>query len=99
MTALHTLNNTVAKGLNSMAPPARTITVALDRSKAVDTINKIPGTIIKFIANYIEGRNVYTTYRKHTSSQKETFMATYKADRTPALEYASPIWSCILDQH
>ena len=66
VTALHTLNNTVARGLNSMAPPARTITVALDRSKAVDTINKIPGTIIKFIANYIEGRNVYTTYRKHT---------------------------------
>ena len=27
---LHTLNNTVAKGLNQMAPPARTITVALD---------------------------------------------------------------------
>ena len=28
--ALHTLNNTVAKGFNQMAPPARTITVALD---------------------------------------------------------------------
>ena len=45
-----------------MAPPARTITVALDMSKAFDTINihtlirkllqtNIPGTIIKFIAN------------------------------------------------
>ena len=39
VTALHTLNNTVVKGLNQMAPPARTITVALDMSKAFDTIN------------------------------------------------------------
>ena len=37
VTALHTLNNTVAKGFNQMAPPARTITVALDMSKAFDT--------------------------------------------------------------
>ena len=38
VTALHTLNNTVAKGFNQMAPPARTITVALVMSKAFDTI-------------------------------------------------------------
>ena len=67
VTALHTLNNTVAKGFNQIAPPARTITVALDMSKAFDTINihtlirkllqiNILGTIIKFIANYIKGR-------------------------------------------
>ena len=60
MTALHTLNNTIAKGINKMAPTGRTITVALDMSKAFDTINihtlirkllqtNIPGTIIKFI--------------------------------------------------
>ena len=72
VTALHTLNNTVAKWFNQMAPPARTITVALDMSKAFDTINihtlirkllqtNIPGTIIKFIANYIKGRKAYTT--------------------------------------
>ena len=47
-------------------------------SKAFDTINihtlirkllqtNIPGPIIKFIANYIKGRN--TTYRNHTSRQ------------------------------
>ena len=63
--ALHTLNNTVAKGSKQMAPAVRTITVALDMSKAFDTINihtlirkllqtKIPDTIIKFIANYIK---------------------------------------------
>ena len=39
VTALHTLNNTVAKVFNQMAPPAWTITVALDMSKAFDTIN------------------------------------------------------------
>ena len=81
-TTLHTLNNTVAKGFNQMASPARTITVALDMSKAFDTINihtlirkllqtNIPGTIIKFIANYIKGRKPYTTYRNHTSKQRQ----------------------------
>ena len=39
VTALHTLNNIVAKGFNQMAPPVRTITVALNMSKAFDTIN------------------------------------------------------------
>ena len=34
--ALHTLNNTVAKGFNQMAPPARTITVALDIDKMTE---------------------------------------------------------------
>ena len=82
VTALHTVNNTVAKGFNQMAPPARTITVALDMSKAFDTINihtlirkllqtNIPGTIIKFIANYIKGRKAYTIYKNHTSSQRQ----------------------------
>ena len=65
-----------------MALPARTITVSLNMSKAFDTINihtfirkllqtKIPGTIIQFIANYIKGRKAYTTYRNHTSSQRQ----------------------------
>ena len=65
-----------------MAPTARTITVALDMSKAFDTINihtlfrkmiqtNIPGTIIKFIANYIKGRKAYTTYRNHTSKHRQ----------------------------
>ena len=65
-----------------MALPARTITVALDMSKAFETINihtlirkllqiKIPYTIIKFIVNYIKGRKAYTTYINHTSSQRQ----------------------------
>ena len=82
VTALQILNHNVAKGFNQMAPPARTITVALDISKAFDTINihtlirkllqtNIPGTIIKFIANYIKERKAYTTYRNHTSKQRQ----------------------------
>ena len=51
-------------------------------SKAFDTKNihtlirkllqtNIPGTIIKFIANYIKGYKAYTTYRNHTSKQRQ----------------------------
>ena len=65
-----------------MAPPARTITVALDMSKAFDTIDihtlirkllqtNIPATIIKFIADYIKGRKSFTIYRNHTSRQRQ----------------------------
>ena len=79
---IHTLNNTVAKGFNQMAPPARTNNVALDISKAFDTINihalirkllqtNIPGTIFNFIANYIKGCKAYTTYRNHASKQRQ----------------------------
>ena len=32
---------------------------------------KIPGTIIKFIANYIKERKAYTTYINHISSQRQ----------------------------
>ena len=82
VTALHTLSNTISKGFKQMAPPARTITVALDMSKAFDTVNihtlirkllqtSIPVTIIKFIATYIKGRKAYTPYRNHTSRQRQ----------------------------
>ena len=66
-TALHNINNTIASGFNQRIPPARTIAVALDMSKAFDTVNihtltkklldtQIPPILIKFIANYIKGR-------------------------------------------
>ena len=82
MTALHTLYKTVAVRFNQMALPVRTITVALDGSKALGTTNiptlfrkllqiNIPDTIIKFISNYIRGRKAYTPYRNHTSIQRQ----------------------------
>ena len=54
VTALHTLNYTVAKGFNQTAPPARTITVTLDMRKAFDTIN-IHTLIRKLLQTNIEG--------------------------------------------
>ena len=61
-----------------MQPPARTI-VALDMRKAFDTVHihtligkllqtNIPPTIIKLIANFINGRKAYTRFRNHTST-------------------------------
>ena len=57
VTALHTLYNTVAKGFNQMAPPARTITVALDMSKAFDTIN-IHTLIRKLLQTNIQAQSL-----------------------------------------
>ena len=79
-TALNNINNTVATGFNQPIPPTRTIAVALDMSKAFDTVNihtliekftqtNIPHTILRYIANYIKGRMAYTTFRNHTSNQ------------------------------
>ena len=81
-TTVTALNNTVVKGFNQMAPPERTIIITLEMSKAFDTINihtqirkllqtNIPCTIIRFIANYIKGCKSYTTYRNHTSRQRQ----------------------------
>ena len=59
--------------------PARTITVALDMSKAFDTVNILiekllqtstPGTVIKFVVNYINGRKAYTTFSNHKFIQR-----------------------------
>ena len=57
VTALHTLNNTVAKGFNQMAPPARTLTVTLDMSKACDTIN-IHTLIRKLLQTNIQAQSL-----------------------------------------
>ena len=90
VTALHTLNDTVAEGFGQMPPPpARAVTVALDMSRAFDTINihtlvrkllqtNIPGTIIRLIANYIKGRKAYTTYRNHTSKNVNLKLSFHK---------------------
>ena len=78
---LHNIQNTpMQHGYKTQ--DSRTTTITLDMSKAFDTINihtlirkllqtNIPGTIIKFIANYIKGHTAYTTYRNHTSRQRE----------------------------
>ena len=70
------------RGSTKWLPPARTITVALDMSKAFDTVNihtligkrlqtSIPGTILKFVANYIKGRKACTSFRNHKSIHRQ----------------------------
>ena len=55
--------------------------VALDMSKAFDTVNihklieklqntTIPTSIIKFLANYLKGRKAYTVYQGKSSKQR-----------------------------
>ena len=79
---LHNINNTVATGFDQPIPPTRTIAVALDMSKAFDTVNihtliyklthtDIPHTILRYIANYIKGRMAYTTVRNHSSTKRQ----------------------------
>ena len=68
-TALHNVCHQITKGFNSPRLPQCTVAVALDMSKAFDTVNinkltltNIPNIIIKFIANYIKGRQACTQY-------------------------------------
>jgi hypothetical protein len=81
-TALHHINETIAEGFNSKKPHSRTIIVALDMSKAFDTVDthilikkiqntNIPPTIKKFTANYLKGRKAYTTYQNSKSKQQQ----------------------------
>ena len=62
VTALHTLNNTIAKRFNQMAPPAQTITVALDICNDFDTIN-IHTLIRKLLQTNLFGLTPH--YSKH----------------------------------
>ena len=66
VTALHSLNNTIAKGFSQMASPVRTITVSLDMSKAFDRIN-IHTLIMKFIA--ITSKDARPTQHTETTHQ------------------------------
>src|SRR3989454_11263388 len=80
-TALYNITNTISQGFNENQPPSRTIFVALDMSKAFDTVNihtlinkihntDIPPTIQIFTANYLKGRKAFTAYNQFTSKQQ-----------------------------
>ena len=81
-TALHTIVNHITTGFNQKIPPHRTITVALDMSKAFDMVNlyillrkiqntNIPNIIIQYLANYLRGRKAYTHYNNADSAKKQ----------------------------
>ena len=70
-TALHKINHQITEGFNKKKKPERTVLVSLDLSKAFDTVNihtlikkllltNIPNKLIKFLSNYLKGRQAYT---------------------------------------
>ena len=91
VTALHTLNNSVAKGVNQMAHPVRTITVTINIHTLFRKLlqTKIPCTIIKFIANYIKGCNAYP----HPSSQRQNWRFTFTLQTYHHPEHRFRSWS------
>ena len=80
-TALQNISHQITKGFNNPRPPQRNVAVALDMSKAFNTVNthklihkltltNIPKIIIKFIANYIKGRQACNQYNGKLSKLK-----------------------------
>ena len=71
-TALQKITYLISKGFNKKQPPDRSITVAVDMSRAFDVVDHtklieklinnttIPPTFLKFLANYIQGRRAFT---------------------------------------
>lgn len=80
-TALHTIQDQISRGLNQDAPCSRSIMVALDLSKAFDSISiemllqdlletEIPCPIKRWLYNYMNGRQTYVDFRNNTSSYR-----------------------------
>ena len=79
--ALLNLTNHITSGFNQKRPPHRTIMVAIDLTKAFDTVNHLtlinlllnstlPPIIIKWLSSYLRGRKSYTTFKDHSSPHK-----------------------------
>ena len=81
-TALQQVTHIIASGFNEKKPPKRTITVAVDMSRAFDVVNlnkliekminltTIPPVFIKYLSNYIQGRRAYTEFNSAKSKQR-----------------------------
>ncbi|XP_075163033.1 uncharacterized protein LOC142235657 [Haematobia irritans] len=78
-TALCELTANIAEGLNSKRPHKRSILVALDLSKAFDTVNhttllgdirgtSLPSNLKRWLANYMAGRQSYVEFRGKRSA-------------------------------
>ena len=68
------VNHHIASNLNRKKPCHRTILVAIDLSKAFDTVDhelllkdilhlELSDTLIKFLCSYLRGRQQYTVFR------------------------------------
>ncbi|KAI5755231.1 hypothetical protein M8J77_015233 [Diaphorina citri] len=80
-TALHMLQNQISNGLNQERPCERSIMVALDLSKAFDSISieilledllntDIPWTVKRWLFSYMRGRSTYVDFRNTKSASR-----------------------------
>ena len=80
-TALLPLTTQIARGFNQRKPPSRTIAMALDFSKAFDTVNhtsllkqlfntNLSHNDFRWLVTYLRGRTASVTYHNTTSKQR-----------------------------
>ena len=78
-TALHEISTHITDGLNKKQPVDRTVAVAIDLSKAFDTVDhdllmedihnlQLNGNIKRFLCSYIRGRQTYVEFRGSKST-------------------------------
>lgn len=81
-TALQLIQHQIQHGLNARRPHERTVMIALDMSKAFDTVSHsklidkllqstIPPYIVRWITNYLQGRQTYVDFRGVKSKQRK----------------------------
>ena len=80
-TALMKLVDAAGNGFNRRLPPDRTVVAALDLTKAFDSLDHslliekiaattLPGCLVRFLANYLHGRQIRTLYRGKLSKAR-----------------------------
>lgn len=81
-TALHVITNHILRGLNRRRPNHRTVMVALDLSRAFDTVSHsvllqdlltstLPSTVKRWLASYLRGRQTYVEFRDTKSKHRK----------------------------
>ena len=80
-TALLNLTSKIALGFNQRPPPERTVTVALDLTKAFDSVNittliklllnsTLHPSLVRWLSAYLRGRQAVTSFRNSFSSPR-----------------------------
>ena len=73
--------NAAGEGFNKRLPPDRTVAVALDLTKAFDSVdhcsllNKVaattlPNSLVRWLANYLHGRQIRTVFQENVSKAR-----------------------------
>ena len=81
VTALNNICADISTGFNQKKPPLRTLLVAIDLTKAFDTVchiqlltrlnqSSLPGSIVRWLAAYLHGRKVTTLFKNHLSKAR-----------------------------